>query len=76
MNLFTKSKNNSYKEGIHLCHFCNAEFKPDKRNLKRGWGMFCSKTCSSLFRLKLKTSSESERKKLKRDLNLRKLGIL
>jgi hypothetical protein len=75
MNLFTKAKNESYKDGIHFCHFCNGEFKPDKRNLNRGWGMFCSKTSSAIFRLKLQTSSESERKRLQRDLNLRKLGI-
>jgi hypothetical protein len=75
MNLFLKAKNESYKNGIHLCHLCKEEFKPDKRNLNRGWGLFCSKTCSAIFRLKLQTSSDVERKKLQRELNLRKLGI-
>ena len=60
MNLFTKAKNESHKYGIHRCHFCSGEFKPDKRNLNRGWGMFCSKTCSSLFRQNLKLKDLKE----------------
>ena len=31
---------------IRKCDFCLCEYIPDKRNLKRGWGLCCSKSCS------------------------------
>jgi hypothetical protein len=66
MNLFNKAKNKSDKVE---CYLCETPFKPDQRNVKRGWGIFCSKSCSSKFREKTKTKSEL------RDFKLRKLGI-
>lgn len=75
MNLFLQAKKSAEKTGIIECHLCHQEFKPDKRNLNRGWGVFCSKTCSALFSYKLRRSSELERIQLKRDLNLKKLGL-
>ena len=29
------------------CDNCGIEYKPDKRNLKRGWGLCCSKSCAA-----------------------------
>lgn len=29
------------------CDFCGNEYEADKRNLKRGWGMCCSKSCAA-----------------------------
>ncbi len=75
MSLFLKAKNESYRDGVHLCYFCNKEFKPDKRNLNRGWGMFCSKTCSSRHIIHISKLSKEEWLAVKRDLNLKKLGI-
>jgi hypothetical protein len=66
MTLFQKAKIKSDKKD---CYQCGSKFKPDNRNLKRGWGLFCSKSCSSKFREKEKTLSEI------RDYRLKKLGI-
>jgi len=29
------------------CDICNKEYNPDPRNLKRGWGLTCSKKCAA-----------------------------
>lgn len=75
MNLFSQAKKNAEKDGIIECHFCHKEFKPDKRNLNRGWGMFCSRSCNVVYHSKLRKASVLERVQLKRDLNLKKLGL-
>lgn len=69
MNLFKKAKIKENREIFSNCHVCNIEFKPDSRNKKRGWGLFCSKSCSSKWREKKKDKSDI------RDFNLKKLGI-
>lgn len=68
-DLFKKAKASEKKEKFSKCHSCNSEFIPDERNKKRGWGMFCSKSCSTRWRNKKKTKSE------KRDYNLKRIGI-
>ena len=53
MNLFEKAKIKD--DDSYLCLNCGEKFNPDKRNLKRGWGLFCSKRCSSEYTNKLKS---------------------
>lgn len=69
MNIFKKAKLKEKKESFSRCHYCKSEFKPDSRNVKRGWGLFCSKSCSTRWRNKKKTKSDI------RDYNIRRLGI-
>jgi hypothetical protein len=74
MNLFEKSKI-SQDKGIKKCFFCEKEFTPDKRDLNRGWGLFCSKSCSKKNLNSLFGMSENERKQYSREKKLRQLGI-
>lgn len=72
MNLFEKAK---IKDDSYLCLNCGEKFNPDKRNLKRGWGLFCSKRCSSEYTNKLKSMTKEEVKCELRNKKLAKLGI-
>jgi len=72
MNLFEKAKLKGEK---YLCLNCGKVFTPDKRNLKRGWGLFCSKGCTCQFNNKLKTMSKDDAKFEIRNKKLVKLGI-
>ena len=36
------------------CNNCGKEYKADTRNLKRGWGLCCSKSCAAKLREKSK----------------------
>ena len=36
------------------CDNCSTEYKADNRNLKRGWGLCCSKKCAAEMREKSK----------------------
>lgn len=36
------------------CDNCGKEYDADERNLKRGWGLCCSKSCAASKREKLK----------------------
>lgn len=74
MNLFEKSKLLQDK-GIKECFFCGNAFIPDKRNLNRGWGLFCSKSCSTKNLNSLFGMSQNERKQYLREKKLRQLGI-
>lgn len=69
MNLFQKAKEESKDSDKVQCYFCKDKFTPDARNRKRGWGMFCSKTCAALWKVKPKSKSEI------RDYKLEQLGI-
>lgn len=69
MNLFRKAKIKENREIFSNCHVCNSEFKPDSRNTKRGWGLFCSKSCATRWRNQLKTKSDI------RDYHIKRLGI-
>lgn len=37
------------------CDNCGNEYNADNRNLKRGWGLCCSKSCAASKREKSKT---------------------
>ncbi len=67
MNIFQKAIIASKAKNI--CFVCEAEFLSDKRNKKRGWGLFCSKSCSAKWRNKKKTTQEI------RGYNIARLGI-
>jgi hypothetical protein len=69
MNLFDKARINSKKEINSKCFICEKVFIPDPRNTNRGWGLFCSKSCSTKWRNKSKTKIDL------RNYNLKKLGI-
>jgi len=43
------------------CDNCGKEYKADTRNLNRGWGLCCSKSCAAKNREKSKPSYDSER---------------
>lgn len=74
MNIFDKAKSNQ-DDGSKKCFHCENKFIPDKRNLKRGWGLFCSKSCSQKHLILLKIVSKEERKSILRDKRLTQLGI-
>lgn len=38
------------------CDTCNKEYQADSRNIKRGWGLCCSKSCAAKKREKSKPS--------------------
>ena len=73
MNIFDKAKLN--EKNKPLCLYCGLGFQPDKRNVQRGNGIFCSKSCAASFKTKLKFAKESDRNQLLRDKRLRELGI-
>lgn len=73
MNLFEKAKRNINTKT--QCPYCKTYFEPDKRNVNRGWGIFCSKSCSVSFRNKLSRLSPSERTVEIRNKKLTQLGI-
>ena len=73
MSLFDKAK--MVKADVRLCRCCKAEFKPDKRNLKRGWGMCCSKSCAATYKVMLASMSELDKKREVRDLRISQLGL-
>lgn len=66
MNLFDKAKNN---KPVHRCHICKNKYTPHKGNLKRGDGLFCSKSCAAKWKYKKKTKAEI------RDFKLKQIGI-
>ena len=43
------------------CDNCSAEYKADNRNLKRGWGLCCSKKCAAEMREKYKPGYSIDR---------------
>ena len=54
-----------------ICDNCSKEYMADNRNLKRGWGFCCSKSCAAKKREKGKPSYNKERVKtnnIKREL--------
>lgn len=73
MNLFEKAK--TQQNNKYLCTCCNKPYVPDNRNLQRGWGLFCSKSCSAKFKVRLKSLKSSERIAEIRDYKLKQLGI-
>ena len=43
------------------CDYCGKEYMADNRNLKRGWGLCCSKSCAANKREKSKPNYNPER---------------
>ena len=72
MNLFDKAKN---KKTTKSCLSCNKEFTPDMRNVNRGWGLCCSKSCAATYKNKLNRMSGRELVREVRDMRLSQLGI-
>lgn len=46
---------------LRNCDNCGVEYKADNRNLKRGWGLCCSKSCAAEKREKSKPGYDPER---------------
>lgn len=43
------------------CDYCKQEYMADKRNLQRGWGLCCSKSCAASKRESSKPGYKPER---------------
>lgn len=43
------------------CDYCGKEYEADSRNLKRGWGLCCSKSCAARKREQSKPCYSKER---------------
>ena len=43
------------------CDYCGKEYEADSRNLNRGWGLCCSKSCAAKLREQSKPGSNSEK---------------
>ena len=43
------------------CDVCKKEYNADERNLKRGWGLCCSKSCAAQKRERSKPNYDPER---------------
>lgn len=43
------------------CDTCKKEYEADERNVKRGWGLCCSKSCAAKKREKSKPSYDPKR---------------
>lgn len=46
---------------IRKCDKCNKEYKADIRNLNRGWGLCCSKSCAAKKREESKVGYDVEK---------------
>ena len=58
---------------IRSCDNCGNEYKADPRNLKRGWGLCCSKSCAAHKREKSKPDYDPDRVAYN---NLKRAGLL
>ena len=56
---------------LRKCDYCNKEYQADERNLKRGWGLCCSKSRAANKREKTKPGYNPERVK---NNNLRRVN--
>lgn len=75
MNLFNNAKLSAKDLNKRSCRFCNKLFIADNRNLKRGWGMCCSKSCAKSYGNSLMKMKGQGLKQEIRDLRLDQLGI-
>lgn len=55
------------------CDHCNNEYLADTRNLKRGWGLCCSKSCAAKKREMSKPGYDPERVKVNNAIRSGKL---
>jgi len=49
---------------IRECSNCGKKYRADKRNIKRGWGLCCSKSCAEKLREKNKPGYDKNRVKI------------
>jgi hypothetical protein len=70
MNLFEKAYENRQSEDFNTCYICGCKFKLNKSNIRRGWGMFCSKSCSAKWRKNKKDKGTF------RDFRIKQLEIM
>lgn len=56
-NLFLKAKK-VVIDNKHKCYNCGSKFTPARGSIKRGWGMFCSRSCASKWTSKEKSTDE------------------
>ena len=75
MDLFKNTKIKSKDSDKKECLYCSKEFKPDLRNVKRGWGKCCSKSCAASLKTKYKYMTKAEIIREKRNDALKSLGI-
>ena len=75
MDLFKNAKIKSKDSDKKECLYCGDEFTPDLRNVKRGWGRCCSKSCAGSLKTKYKYMTKAERIREKRNDTLKSLGI-
>lgn len=73
-NLFEIAKDKPNPNQRH-CLFCDVEYIADMRNVKRGWGLCCSKSCAALLRSKYSKLKGVDLIREKRNDALKKLGI-
>jgi len=74
-NLFNKAKSSESRQSKVDCLNCGNLFTPDKRNVNRGWGLYCSKSCSVQKRNELKNLNKFDKIREERNIKLRKLGL-
>lgn len=55
------------------CDICGKEYMADNRNLKRGWGLCCSKKCAAKKRERSRPDYDSEKVRYN---NLKRAGLL
>ena len=55
------------------CDYCGKEYMADNRNLKRGWGLCCSKRCAAKKREKSRPDYNTETVRYN---NLKREGLL
>lgn len=58
---------------MRKCDVCNKQYKADNRNLKRGWGLCCSKSCAAKKRERSKPGYDPETVRYN---NLKRDGLL
>lgn len=75
MNLFNKAKIVAKLEQFTKCVNCHKQFIADKRNVNRGWGVFCSKSCAVICRNNLNSLESKLKIQENRVIQLKKLGI-
>ena len=75
MNIFKNAKIKEKRFGIKPCLYCQVEFKPDKRNTKRGWGLYCSKSCATKHYNLITSLPKKEKTAELRNKRLSQLGI-
>lgn len=67
-NLFLKAKK-VVIDNKHKCYNCGSKFTPARGSIKRGWGMFCSRSCASKWASKEKSTDNNSVEMFPANLN-------